>query len=145
MDQWFVIEARGGGNNLVTVEWQWSGVDKGTLRASVPWSAFGSAKEGFLLCEIDGANALYSIGAGKFVSAELAWSGDRYATLRARATAVGPWERFIFQPDGRGNEVLRSLANNRLVSAEFGFAGDRYGTLRARATAVGDWERFGKR
>ncbi|WP_424887005.1 hypothetical protein [Streptomyces sp. XH2] len=31
---------------------------------------------------------------GRLVSAELGYGGDTYGMLRARATAVGPWELF---------------------------------------------------
>jgi len=34
---------------------------------------------------------------GKYVSAELGYSGDGYATLRARADVVGPWEQFVIR------------------------------------------------
>jgi len=31
----------------------------------------------------------------QYVSGELGWHGDDYGMLRARATSVGSWERFI--------------------------------------------------
>jgi hypothetical protein len=39
-------------------------------------------------------NALQSVANGRYVSAELSWGGDRNGLLRARATAIGPWERY---------------------------------------------------
>jgi hypothetical protein len=78
---------------------------------------------------------------GRLVSAELGWGGNSYGLLRARATAVGAWERFEVCFNG-SNSTIRSLANNRYVSAELGWGGNSYGLLRARATVVAAWERF---
>jgi hypothetical protein len=144
-ETWRVIEARGEGDNLVTVELDWAGLDKGILRASVPWAPFGSAREGFLLCTIGTADAIYSMGAGKFVSVELDegyWNGDWAATLRARASTVGSWERFRIVEDAAGISSIRSLANNRLVTAEFHYPGDGYATMRARSAIYQEWQQF---
>lgn len=92
--------------------------------------------------------AIYSQAAGKYVSAELGWTGDFYGLLRARASTVGPWERFNVceYQDGNypSNEVwtIQSLANGLYVSAELGWTGGLYGLLRARASTVGPWEKF---
>jgi hypothetical protein len=74
------------------------------------------------------------------ISAELGWDGR----LRARATAVGPWEKFTFVCLDGANDIyaIKSVANGRYVSAELGWGGNDYGMLRARATSIGPWERF---
>ncbi|MFE3181890.1 hypothetical protein ACFXKR_13630 [Streptomyces violascens] len=78
---------------------------------------------------------------GRLVSAELGYGGDSYAMLRARATAVGPWELFTVCFND-WYWTVQSQANNLYVSAELGYSGDNNGMLRARATAIGPWERF---
>ncbi|ARZ72115.1 hypothetical protein SMD11_6539 [Streptomyces albireticuli] len=77
----------------------------------------------------------------RLVSAELGYGGDSYGMLRARATAIGPWERFTVCFND-WHWTIQSQANDRYVSAELGYGGDSYAMLRARATAVGPWERF---
>jgi hypothetical protein len=77
---------------------------------------------------------------GRYVSAELGYTGSNYGMLRARATAVGSWETYTDCYDGT-YDTFRA-ANGRYVSAELGYTGSNYGMLRARATAVGPWERF---
>jgi hypothetical protein len=142
-ETWRVIEASGWGDNLVTAEVNWAGQDKGILRASVPWAEYGSVTEGFLLCAIGDDEAIYSMGAGRFVSVELDegdWNGDWAATLRARATYVDSWERFRITRDGLGS--IRSRANNRFVTAEFHYPGDGYATLRARSSVYEEWQQF---
>lgn len=78
---------------------------------------------------------------GRYVSAELGYTGDSYGELRARATVVGPWERFAVCPNGR-DWAIYSVANRHWVSAELGYPGAKYGMLRARAATIGPWERF---
>ncbi len=41
-----------------------------------------------------GSVVITSRANGRLVSAELGYGGDTYGMLRARATAVGPWELF---------------------------------------------------
>lgn len=41
-----------------------------------------------------GTIALRSCANGRFVSTELGYSGSSYGMLRARATAIGPWEEY---------------------------------------------------
>jgi hypothetical protein len=77
------------------------------------------------------------------VSAELSWTGDGYGQLRARATTLGPWERFrLVCVSGTDVYAIRSVESGRYVTAEISWTGDRNGLLRARATAIGPWERF---
>lgn len=86
---------------------------------------------------------IQSVANGRFVSAELGYSGMNYAMLRARATVIGPWERFrLCFHFSNGTYTFYSLANNRYVSAELGYSGPNYAMLRARATVIGPWERF---
>jgi hypothetical protein len=88
--------------------------------------------------------ALYSEANHRYVSAELGYSGSDYAMLRARATSIGPWERFeICYTTTYGTHFsFRSLANGLWVSAELGYGGSLYGMLRARAGSIGSWEKF---
>jgi hypothetical protein len=81
---------------------------------------------------------------GLTVSAELGYSGSRYGELRARATTLGPWEKFTLCYVGSSTTVftLRSQANGLYVSNEEGYGGDYRYMLRARATSVGPWEEF---
>ncbi|MGN9812402.1 S8 family serine peptidase [Micromonospora sp. BQ11] len=58
--------------------------------------------------------------------------------LIARATALGPWEKFDVVDAGSGHVALRARINGRYVVAES--AGTK--PLIARATAVGPWEKF---
>ncbi|MBO3741559.1 fascin domain-containing protein [Actinoplanes flavus] len=84
-----------------------------------------------------------SVANGRYVSAEIGWDGPYYGALRARATSVGPWERFTVCRDaGSGVTRIRAQANNDFVSAELDYAGARYGLLRAQAETVGGWERY---
>jgi hypothetical protein len=88
---------------------------------------------------------LQSVANGKYVAAELNYTGAGYAELRARSSSVGPWERFEFC-FGIGGVLaavaIRSLANGNWVSAELQYTGALYGMLRARADRVGPWETF---
>jgi hypothetical protein len=77
-----------------------------------------------------------------YVSAELAYGGDRYGELRARAYDQGSWEQWTVVPLNATDVALRSDANGLFVSAELAYGGDRYATLRARAYGVGAWEVF---
>jgi hypothetical protein len=86
--------------------------------------------------------ALYSEANHRYVSAELGKTGSDYGMLRARATAIGPWERFEICYTTYTNFSIRSLANFRWVSVELGYTGSRYAMLRARAGSIGPWEKF---
>jgi hypothetical protein len=80
---------------------------------------------------------------GRYVSAELGYGGGNYAMLRARARAIGPWERYdLYRNNRTGAWSIRSRANGRYVSAELGYGGGSNATLRARAGGVGPWEQF---
>jgi len=93
-------------------------------------------------CEVA---ALYSKANNRYVSAELGYTGGNYGMLRARATTVGSWERFVvcFGSASNPNDVtIRSTANNLYVAAELDYYGYLYGMLRARASSAGSWETF---
>jgi len=93
---------------------------------------------------------IWSRGAGRYVSAEVGYTGSNYGMLRARASTIGAWERFeICQNFGSvpGGAIfwtsLKSLANNRYVSADWNQSGSLDGMLRAGwATSIGPWEQF---
>jgi hypothetical protein len=78
---------------------------------------------------------------GRYLSAELGYSGGSNGMLRARAWVAGPWERYTVCRAGDIANIA-SQANKRYVSAELGYGGGNNGMLRARATAVGPWEAF---
>jgi hypothetical protein len=79
---------------------------------------------------------------GQYVSVELGYTGAEYAMLRARATSVGPWERFIIQFVQYPEFKMVANANTLYVSAELGYSGSWYGMLRARASTAGPWEKW---
>lgn len=82
---------------------------------------------------------------GKYVSAELGYTGPGHGELRARANSVGRWERFEFcwgTNQTAFNLSIRSLANGKWVSAELNYGGALNGMLRARADSIGPWETF---
>jgi hypothetical protein len=80
---------------------------------------------------------------GRYVSAEMAYTGDNSVMLRARASVVGPWERFnLLWENSTSSYMLQSRHNGRYVSTELHYAGAKYAMLRARATAIGPWERY---
>jgi hypothetical protein len=85
---------------------------------------------------------LYNVGLGRYVSAELDYSGSSYAMLRARATAVGPYERFNYCWDSAGFAAFQSRANGKWVAAEMDNVGSSYAMLRARSNSIGNWEKF---
>jgi hypothetical protein len=123
----------------VAAELGWTGASNALLRARTsgnslgPWERFQ-----FVCAQGPDIYGIKSVANGRFVSAELGWSGSDYGLLRARATSIGPWERFRI-PNTAATSI-RSMANGRWVSAEAGWSGSRRGLLRARATAVGPWE-----
>lgn len=87
--------------------------------------------------------SLRSQANGKYVSAELGYTGDQNGMLRARADALGPWEKFdLCRNNQNGLYSIRSEANGNYVSAELGYTGDQYGELRVRSGAIGGWEQF---
>ena len=112
---------------------------------SGPWTKY-------ILCVITDSGSyshhfLYSVAAGRSVSAELGYGGNQYGMLRARASSIGSWECFDIYSVLDGNvwrETIRSQANGRLAAAEFGAAGtgSDNGVLRARSNAQGPWELF---
>lgn len=103
----------------------------------------GTATPAYALDCYDGW--LKSSANGKYVSVEMTYTGvDKYM-LRARASAVGPYEQFEFCWGVGGNDAnlaIRSIRNGKWVSAELGYGGGRYGMLRARADSIGPWESF---
>jgi len=89
---------------------------------------------------------IFSLANNLYVSAELGYSGGNYAMLRARASVVGPWERYnLCNFVNTANWFIVSQANGLAVSAELGYSGGSYAMLRARASAVGPWEQFAVR
>jgi hypothetical protein len=87
--------------------------------------------------------AIWSTDTDQYVSVEL---DDRAfpGMLRARASAIGPWERFTMCVDGLNYFTLRSLANGMYVSVEHDYSGRYQHMLRARTAPanLGGWEKF---
>jgi hypothetical protein len=115
----------------------------------------GGSWEQFQIVCLDWQNNIYAIKSlanNRYVSAELGLQGDDYGLLRARATEIGPWERFRFvvishapNPDEVVSPwliAIQSTANNLYVSTEIGWTNDRYGLLRARSGSIGEWEQY---
>lgn len=85
----------------------------------------------------------FSVAQGTYVSTELSYPEGDTGMLRARATAVGPWEKYRIVPGGAaGVYAIWSYAASRYVTAELGHPGNRAGELRARSTVIGPWEKF---
>jgi len=86
---------------------------------------------------------LKSAANGLFLTTELAWAGDTYATLRARtaSNALGPWEQFeMWVSDTTTRDfTLTAVGNNQYVTGEQTLSN---GVLRARASVLGPWEKF---
>ena len=82
----------------------------------------------------------------RYVSAELSYTGADDAMLRARATTVGPWEKFSIERWGPNPTMytIKSLANGKYVTVELGtsYTGNRRAMLRARGTSIGNWQKF---
>ena len=75
-----------------------------------------------------------------YVSAELGWTPDyEYWTLRARATAIGPWEQFRITTLSSGIFALQA-ANGRYVEALLDHW--PYAYLAAQMTTISDWTLF---
>lgn len=83
-------------------------------------------------------------GNGLYVSAEFGYGGNSFGLLRARATTVGPWEKFklCHHQSPQPFYTLQSQANDLYVSVELGWAGESNALLRARSSSYGPWERF---
>jgi hypothetical protein len=63
--------------------------------------------------------------------------------LRARATKIGPWEKYTICFDTiQRSYSIKSQASGLWVSSEQNYGGIYYGLLRARAGSIGSWERF---
>lgn len=86
--------------------------------------------------------SIRSIANGRYVSAELGYTGDDYGMLRARAYQVGDWEQFDLIAIDEETFALRSHGNGKYVSAELGYTDYKFGMPRARADEVHDWEKF---
>jgi hypothetical protein len=134
-DGWLQSVANG---KYVAAELNYTGAGYGELRARS--SSVGSWERFEFCFGIGGALAavaIRSLANGKWVAAELQYTGALYGMLRARADRIGPWETFAAINGG-----LRNQDNWKFVSAELQYTGIRYGMLRARAHSRGPWEQF---
>jgi hypothetical protein len=90
-----------------------------------------------------GVRSLYFTAAGRYTSAEMVYTGDKHAMLRARANAIGSAESYaLFRNSQTGRYALWSKANLRYVSTELGYTAGSHAMLRARATRIGPSEQF---
>jgi hypothetical protein len=129
-----------GSERYVAAELSRTGDGYGQLRARTPADSVGPWEVFRLVCvRAPDVYAIKSVANGRYVSAEISWTGNRYGLLRARATSIGPWEQFRIPNTGQIKTIF-SLANNRYVSVENGWSGASYASLRARATVAGEWE-----
>jgi uncharacterized protein (UPF0548 family) len=134
---------------IVSAELDYQGVTYGMLRARserlLAWERF------HMVCLGGGQVAIRSTANNRYVSAELEYTDDYiahlYGLLRARATVIDAWERFIIRDVAGGGILLQNSANGRYAAAEFDYSDGFFGMLRAR-TGVPDtfndwsWERF---
>lgn len=76
---------------------------------------------------------------GLYVSAEIGYTGSYYGMLRARASTVGPWEKFQKCWLDVNHFALYSEANGLYVRADLGYAttDPLYGMLRASINSIG--------
>lgn len=103
------------------------------LRAAFPGDTFSCHDQ---LSLLSNANEDY-------VSAELGYTGASYGMLRARATTVGPWEKFDFCDDlTQGWWAITSDANGLYVTAQFGYAGASFGELTASSSIIGPFQKW---
>lgn len=121
-----------------------------SLAGAVPASATASALSGRLraVAAADTVTCydqqtILSAANNDYVSAEVGYTGNDYAMLRARSSTAGPLEKFEFCYDAtQAYWYIVSDANGLFVSAEYGYTGNNYAMLRARSSAVGPWEKF---
>lgn len=140
----FPITLRSDANgNYVSAELGYTGGNYAMLRARAasqgPWENYTAY---YIPTSNGNEIAIRSNANNNYVSAELGYTGNNYAMLRARASAVGPWEKYYEIENSDGTFSLKSAANGNYVSAELGYTGSTYAMLRARASAIGPWETF---
>jgi hypothetical protein len=83
-------------HNYLSAEFGWGGTDRGILHARSgsttpgPWETF------YITTNSDGSVSfsVYDGSTRYYVSAEEGWTGNSSGMLRARATSIGPWEKF---------------------------------------------------
>jgi hypothetical protein len=83
---------------------------------------------------------LRSADTGRYVTAELDDTGNLHGVLRARSSAVGPWEQFRCVAIGANQWAIESRSNNKYVASELHDASPLYASLRARSSGIGAWE-----
>jgi hypothetical protein len=126
-------------NRLVAAEVGYTGSNYGMLRARTPVDQLGLWEKFNLWYDntVHPTVWVFQSRANlRYIAAEIPASG----LLRARSTAIGPWEKFYlgFGPQ-RPNILIQSQANGLLVAAENG----SNSALRARTGLPGGaWEQF---
>lgn len=102
-------------NRLVSAELDWEGAGYGALLART-----ATAKEGdweqFEICLGSKYDTIRSLASSRYVSVEVDYTGSQKSMLRARATAVGPWEKFDVVCRTNSYCTIKSLENNKYVS-----------------------------
>jgi surface antigen len=121
-----------------SVFWSWSGACSGTGKTcTLKMNSSKSVTATFVA-----SYTIKSLANGRYVSAELGYTGGSYGMLRARATSAQGWEKFTIEGNCDSGCAFRSLASRSYVSAELGYTGNSYGELRARSANWKAWETF---
>jgi hypothetical protein len=81
---------------------------------------------------------------GAATSAELDYAGGDFGMARARAFAIGPWEKWdVCQDPTNLLWSFRAHGTGLIVSTELGYVGgNHFAMLRARASVIGPWEQI---
>ena len=79
---------------------------------------------------------------GRFVVAELGYTGTSRGMLRARSTAVAAWEKFQCVALPGDLWAIKSRTSGQYVTNEYTYAGPNTGMLRVRPYTIGPWEKF---
>lgn len=85
----------------MSAEFGWPGTNRGILHARPGLTPVGPWETFYITNNSDGTISFYvydSSGTRYYVSAKEGWTGNGYGTLRARATSIGPWEKFVADP-----------------------------------------------
>jgi len=79
----------------------------------------------------------------RYVTTEVTFPGTAFrGLLRARASAIGSWQRFRCVAIGTNQWALNSRANHKYVTAEITYPGTLRGLLRASSNTIGISEEF---
>ena len=110
-------------------------------RAAVPARLRAAAPSDTFTCYDQ--QSLLSAANSDYVSAEIDDTGADYGMLRARATTVGPWEKFDFCYDvTQGWWAISSDVYGLYVTQQFGYPGASFAELTASSSIIGPYQKF---